>query len=233
MLSLERKGRFKGAIWFEEILKESAIIGGAGGTGSFLTFFLARTGISCLVYDNDSYEVHNISGQLCDIYSVGKKKVFVLKGLVEALSGEHIMTKNQLFTENSENHYIMFACFDSFKARQIMFDSWVRHVNSLNKNSEEYKKAIFIDLRCSVEVVQIVTITPDKIEEYKNYIWDDDSIEAPVCTYKQTSHCASLVSSMATSIFTNHIANYVLGEKVYSVPLYWEYYLNTNECNIK
>lgn len=53
------RGRFKDAPWFpkDEI---SIVVGGAGGTGSWAAFFLARAGFSPLIYDHDIIEVHNM-----------------------------------------------------------------------------------------------------------------------------------------------------------------------------
>lgn len=195
---------------------------------SFTTFLLTRAGIKCLLYDFDNYEEFNLAGQLCTVDSIGKNKAVALQELVRNLTGDIPMVNTNWYKEDSEVHYIMFACFDSFSARKLMFNKWKDYLETLDKESEEYKKAIFIDLRCSPDIIQVVTIIPDRIEKYSEYIWNDSEASPTLCSYKQTSHCTAMVASIATSIFTNHMSNYALKEVFYSVPLFYEHNLLNN-----
>ena len=51
--------RFKDAPWFPQ-RDELVMIGGAGGIGSWLSFFLVRAGFKPTVYDFDVIEEHNL-----------------------------------------------------------------------------------------------------------------------------------------------------------------------------
>ena len=74
--------RIKGYSWFEKAKESIVIIGGAGGIGSYLAFYLSRVDVGELhVFDFDTVEEHNLAGQLFQIHSVGTKKVHELANI--------------------------------------------------------------------------------------------------------------------------------------------------------
>jgi tRNA A37 threonylcarbamoyladenosine dehydratase len=56
-------GRFKDTPWFDQLSNSRVIVFGAGGIGSWLSFFLARTGSDVVVVDMDTVEDHNLGLQ--------------------------------------------------------------------------------------------------------------------------------------------------------------------------
>lgn len=57
----EKYNRFKGATWFEWFLNKPVILGGAGGTGSWLSLLLSRLGCHIYLYEMDTFEGHNMA----------------------------------------------------------------------------------------------------------------------------------------------------------------------------
>lgn len=233
MSNLEAKrDRFKGASWFENARGCNVIIGGNGGIGSFLTFLLTRTGFVCHTFDDDIVEIHNLSGQMFKVSDIGSSKVGAVARLVKELTGDVVYTNECKYTEDSITHHIMLSGFDNMAARKIMFENWVKHIKSLDKNSKEYKQAIFIDGRVTPEVAQVYCVTPDRIEQFNHpdHLFNDSEVSEGVCTFKQTTYCASFIASAMTSFLVNHIDNYGIGAKVMAVPFFWEYNFNLNNA---
>lgn len=87
---------------------------------------------------------------------------------------------------------------------------------------------IFIDGRLTAEQMQIFCVTPDKIEKYKEHLFDDSEVPDAPCTLKQTSHAAAMIASHMVGFFTNHLTNIKTGEDERAVPFYWEYFIPIN-----
>ena len=66
----QQYNRFKDAPWFPE-REEVTMIGGAGGIGSWLTFFLNKAGFKTIVYDFDVIEEHNLGKSIILLTFVG------------------------------------------------------------------------------------------------------------------------------------------------------------------
>jgi molybdopterin/thiamine biosynthesis adenylyltransferase len=215
------RSRFKDAPWYPKETT-SAIIGGAGGIGSWLTFLLARAGFDPIVYDYDAIESHNIGGQLFGIKHIGLPKVEAIKSIVKEFSDTDITVFNEAFDLDSMSHQYTFAAFDNMKARKDMFQVWYEG-NSENPN------AILIDGRLLMEQMQIFCVTRENAAEYKEeHLFDDSEVEAENCTMKQTSHSASMIASLMVGFFTNHVTNIIQGSVVRQVPFYHEYFIPIN-----
>lgn len=211
--------RFKDAPWFTE-RDEHVMVGGAGGIGSWLSFFLARAGFCPTVYDFDIIEEHNIGGQLFRMEDVGKKKVKALYDIIRSFCNEEITTFSDRIDENSPTHYFMFSAFDNMKARKDLFEVWKRSIENCSVTP------IFIDGRLTMEQLQIFCITPDRIEEYeREHLFDDSEVEDAPCTMKQTSHSAAMIATHMLAMFTNHITNIYERENVRDVPFYYEHFI--------
>lgn len=217
--------RFKDALWFpKEEMDTQCIVGGAGGIGSWLTLLLARAGFNPTVFDHDVLEEHNMGGQLYDSISVGKNKVVALSTIVKDFSGTEIDILASKYDETSVAHTYMFSGFDNMLARKHMFENFVQYVEGY----DGVETPIYIDGRLSAEQLQIFCVTPDRIEMYKNHLFNDSEIEDAPCTLKQTSHAAAMIASHMVGFFTNHYANNVIGEQIREVPFKWEYLIPIN-----
>jgi molybdopterin/thiamine biosynthesis adenylyltransferase len=215
------RSRFKDAPWYPKEIT-SAVIGGAGGIGSWLTFLLARAGFEPIVYDYDTIEEHNIGGQLFGIKHIGMSKIDAIKQIVLEYSDTHLTGMNEAFNTESMGHQFMFAAFDNMQARKDMFEVWWRD-NSENPN------AILIDGRLLMEQMQIFCVTPATAKDYlRDHLFDDSEVEAENCTMKQTSHSAGMIASLMTGFFTNHMTNIAHGSVVRQVPYFHEYFIPIN-----
>jgi len=212
-----QRDRFKDAVWAQNEKNIRCLIGGAGGIGSWLSFFLARIGYSLFIYDFDTIETLNLSGQLFSKKQIGLLKVDAIANLIEEFSNEQITPINEKFTIDSMGDKFMFSGFDNMKARQDMFEVWV------NTNKDE-PDAIFIDGRLSLEQIQIFCVTKNTIDEYRKYLFDDEEVAETTCTLKQTSHTAAMIAAQMTVFFTNHIVNIREKNRDRSVPFSYEYF---------
>jgi len=217
------RSRFKDAPWFVKgSNKVEAIVGGAGGIGSWLAFLLARAGFHPIIYDFDTIEIHNIGGQLYPKSMVGKYKVEALSTIIKEYSDIEIDTFEGKYDKDSMTHKYIFSGFDNMKARKDMFENWI-------KEYKDDSDAIFIDGRLLMEQIQIFCVTPATAEEYKEkHLFDDSEVEDGSCTLKQTSHSAALIASLMVGFFTNHITNVAQKSKSRTVPFFYEYFIPIN-----
>ena len=214
--------RFKEAPWFSE-RAESVMIGGAGGIGSWLAFFLARAGFDLTIYDFDILEAHNIGGQLYRTEDVGLHKVDALYQILQQYTDTQVIAINDRITDVSPTHRFMFSAFDNMKARKDLFTVWKR--STLNSPVTP----IFIDGRLEAEQMQIFCVTPANMKEYEEqHLFDDSEVDDTACSYRQTSHSAAMIAAKMCAYFTNHITNIFERENVREVPFYYEYFIPMN-----
>lgn len=210
--------RFKDAPWFPQA-QEPVLIGGAGGIGSWLTFFLSRIGFTPIVYDFDVIEEHNLGGQLFRASDIGKHKVMALSEIARDFCGTEISSFIQkIDLTNTPTHYFIFSAFDNMRARKDLFETWKRSIPGCPVTP------IFIDGRLELEQLQIFCVTPDRIADYEARLFDDSEIEDAPCTLKQSSHTAAMIASTMSAFFTNHIANLYERENNRFIPFFYEFY---------
>jgi hypothetical protein len=63
-----------------------------------------------------------------------------------------------------------------------------------------------------------------------NYLFDDAESEGEVCSFKQTTYCASMIASIITNIFVNFVNNLV-HDIPFDVP--FKTYYNANMMYFK
>lgn len=238
----QQSSRFKDALWFpkEEI---NVIVGGSGGIGSWLTLMLARAGFFPIVYDFDTIEEHNMGGQLFGKKHIESSKVLALKEIVSDFTSTEIVAMNEAYTTESMSHHYVFSAFDNMKARKDMFEAWCAYVEDWKLSNDtiimetdgegeiDTNVPVFIDGRLTMEQLQIFCVTPDKIESYKEHLFDDADVPDAPCTLKQTSHSAAMIASHMVGFFTNHITNNNVGDKDRNLPFMWEYFIPVNYIN--
>lgn len=215
----EQYSAFKGLPWFDRV-PEYLNIGGAGGIGSYLAFFLSRAGFKIHIRDFDIIEKRNLSGQLYKSLDVGLPKVIAIYNTVKEFSpSSSIVTTSMRIREDSNIDGIyFFSAFDNMDARKIFFDHWKRNIERSTYNGVP----IFIDGRLEAEQLQIFCVTRERISQYEEYLFSDSEIEDTVCTMKQTSHVAAMIATFMTSFFTNHVTNMVEKDYVRDVPFLFE-----------
>lgn len=219
--------RFSGAEWYNEIQKAKVIIGGMGGISSHLVFNIARMSPAIItMYDDDTVETANMSGQLYSRNDVGLSKVdAMLNMLQQYTTASSIYAVCEKFTPNSEPGDIMLCGFDNMMARKIFFQVWKKHVESLP--TERRAKCLFMDGRLSLTVMQIFCITGDdeySMQRYQEkYLFNDSEADETVCSMKQTTYLASMIGATMTNLFTNFIANTLEPLIPYTLPFLTEY----------
>lgn len=219
--------RFSGASWYEQIQKETVVLAGVGGIGSYVGFLLSRLGIQQLIaYDPDRVERVNLAGQLFNSAQVNSYKVHALATNLRIFSDfRRLITMESRFNEDSRPSKIMICGFDNMQARKLFFDSWLDFVSGLPEY--ERKECLFIDGRLAAEEYQVFCIKGDddfsKKEYLEKYLFSDEEAEATICSYKQTTFMANQIASTMVNLFVNFIANKAAGFDIRMVPFITEY----------
>lgn len=203
----ETTSRFSSAEWFDEVCNSRITLGGAGGIGSWFGVLVSRLKpASLIVYDPDTVEAANLSGQCYGYGSVGQYKTQALHNLMKSMSNYYGATGiNGEFNEESQyTSPIMVGAFDNMTARREFYHKW-KHIYKDNPN------ALFIDGRLAAEEFQIFSIKGKDIYHMHLYedkfLFSDSEAEETLCSYKQTSHCAAMIASVMINILTNFMAN--------------------------
>lgn len=209
----EATSRFSSAIWYEKIQEKTVIVAGCGGIGSWTTLLLARMKpASMFIYDNDTVEAVNMSGQLYGQSDLGRPKVSALAEMIRNYADYgSVFAISERFTEESEASDIMICGFDNMAARKLFFNKWLSHVQS--KPEEKRKNCLFIDGRLAAEEFQVLCIKGDdeyNINRYNNeFLFSDAEADETICSYKQTTFCANMIASYMVNLFVNFCANEV------------------------
>lgn len=225
--------RFKDALWYNK--QPNIIIGGAGGIGSWMTYFVCKANYPVTVYDYDTVEAHNLGGQLFLADSIGKLKVEALADMICEFNdvNHQLFIKNEKITENTNynvSHYraptIFISCFDNMEARKAFFNGFVR----FNDSPIKY----FIDGRLLMEQMRIYCIQNTNMNQIENYVlehlFDDSEVDDLPCSMKQTSHSAAMIASHMMGFLTNIITNVYNfnNEQMFKVPYMWDYVIPNN-----
>ena len=220
---MERENlRFQGLDWYSQDNAPVVVVGGAGGIGSGLSFFLARANFNVTLSDFDTVEEHNIGGQLFKRSQIGKYKAEAVGRNVSEFSTNTINAQIVKITEETATHEFMFSAFDNMDARRAMFKVWKRSWNSMNR-------PIFIDGRLNAEQFQIFCVTPENADEYERmHLFNDSEVEDAPCSAQQTTHTAAMIAGHMVGFFTNHITNINLRDEVREIPFMYEYFTPMN-----
>ena len=220
---MERENlRFQGLDWYSQDDAPVVVVGGAGGIGSWLSFFLARANFNVTLSDFDTVEEHNIGGQLFKINQIGRYKAEAVGRNVSDFSTNTINAQIVKITEETATHEFMFSAFDNMDARRTMFKVWKRSWNSMNR-------PIFIDGRLNAEQFQIFCVTPENADEYERiHLFNDSEVEDAPCSAQQTTHTAAMIAGHMVGFFTNHITNINLRDEVREIPFMYEYFTPMN-----
>lgn len=147
---------------------------GAGSTGSFLAFILAKMGIQKIkVIDFDKVEAHNLPNQYFRISDIGKFKVDALKEIIKDFSGVEIEALNlkidKDYSFDLDMDTIVISCVDNIETRKLFGEQ----LNGFPIR--------LIDTRFGGEGYSIHSFDMGEEEEVKNYL---ESLEGEI---KETS----------------------------------------------
>lgn len=209
----ETTSRFSGAIWYEEIQKQTVTLAGVGGIGSYVGFLLSRLKPNRLIiYDPDRVETVNMSGQLYGQTDVGRYKCAALADMVMNYANYcNIVALDQRFEDGSDATDIMICGFDNMTARRTFYEKWKQRVLSYPAGSDDRRKCLFIDGRLAAEEFQVLSIQGDDERAMAAYedkwLFSDAEAEETICSYKQTTFMANMIASVMVNVFVNFIAN--------------------------
>lgn len=223
-----RTVRFSDAPWYKAGLQ--VLIGGAGGIGSWLAFFLGRQDTELYIFDFDVIDETNMGGQHFTTSDIGKNKAECVAKQIEEFSDNKNVTALGKYEEDSFTHNMVFAAFDNMAARELMFNKWLEYVNSEEMKD---KPALFIDGRLLAEDLQIYAVTRETADKYTEYLWKDSEVDDVPCSFKATSHCSALIGSLMTGIYNNYLTNIHYGFEAREVPFRTSLELATLMFNTK
>lgn len=209
LLVNEATSRFSSAIWYQKIQEKTIVLAGVGGIGSYVGFLLARMKPSALfIFDPDTVETANMSGQLYGRSDIGVPKVSALSRMIMTYTDfGSVYAIPERFNDGGSD--IMICGFDNMEARKTFFSKWLEHVNS--KPESERGDCLYIDGRLAAEEFQVLCIKGDdtyNIERYKNeFLFSDKDADETICSYKQTTFMANMIASFMVNLFVNFVAN--------------------------
>lgn len=207
----EATSRFSSAIWYQKIQEKRIVLAGVGGIGSYVGFLLARMKPSALfIFDPDTVETANMSGQLYGRSDIGVSKVSALSRMITTYTDfGSVYAVPERFNADNQGTDIMICGFDNMEARKTFFSKWLEHVNSKPENERE--DCLYIDGRLAAEEFQVLCIKGDdtyNIERYKNeFLFSDKDADETICSYKQTTFMANMIASFMVNLFVNFVAN--------------------------
>lgn len=220
--------RFSGASWFEAASRVRATIAGVGGIGSWTSLLLSRISktIQITLYDDDSVEAVNLAGQMFSSNQVSLRKVYAAQEVIRYFSSTYCNVVPHRIT-NTTNIYdkIVICGFDNMEARKILYHIW--KAMATNDSTAHQGEYLFIDGRMNAEEFQIFSIIGNDDYNMKRYeeefLFSDDEVAPAVCSYKQTTYCASMIASFIINSLVNFLSNQNLENMPRQVPFYINY----------
>ena len=232
--------RFTGAKWFSDVSKLHIYLFGVGGIGSWTSLLINRLSVfSINIYDFDTVEEANMSGQLYGANSIGMNKVDAMAELLSNLGIQSTFVKgvNTECCSFGLESDVFISGLDNMSARKKYFNIFKEHIKYL-KTTETYsdKECLFIDGRLSPNVLQIFAFSnknEDAIKEYEEkYLFDSSEAVHEACSFKQTSYMAAMIGSLITNIVVNWTFNKSHAIPLVTVPFLTSYNSEYMEFNI-
>jgi hypothetical protein len=166
-------------------------------------------------------------GQLYRTKDIGKAKVNAVVDICREFGCINpIMPIAEKFKEEMGMTNICITGLDNMAARKQIFEEWERHVASVRDVLDD-QHFLFIDGRMAGELSEVFIVDGNKqeqIDEYKNWLFDDNEIEEIDCTMKQTTFVAMGIASFITSSLCNWLSNNKLGVEFKEVPFHQRFY---------
>ena len=220
--------RFSGASWFEAANGVSATIAGIGGIGSWTSLLLSRISknVRITLYDDDNVEVVNLAGQMFSSNQVGLHKVYAAQEVIRYFSGSYCNAAPYRITPTTSIYNKIIICgFDNMEARKLLYSKWKARAKSVPV--AEQGDFLFIDGRMNAEEFQIFSIIGNDDYNMKRYeeefLFSDAEVAPAVCSYKQTTYCASMIASFMINSLVNFLSNQNLENMPRQVPFYINY----------
>lgn len=164
----------------EEFITPIHIIG-AGATGSWLAFSLAKMGIKNItIYDFDEIGIHNLPNQMFGLNDVDKNKATSIRNIIKRFTGFDVKGRNVKVDGTQPLQGIVFMLTDTMSSRKKIFEMAIKN----NPNID-----LLIETRMDLRGGRIYAIDPKDREIVKLYmetLYDDDEAEVSACGVSQT-----------------------------------------------
>ena len=181
--------------------KKSITVIGAGATGSYIVWLLAKMGCKDItVYDFDLVENHNLPNQVFGLADVGRKKVAALAKMIEASTGVKIKVVSEKFTEGSLKG-IVFVLTDTMESRKTIWQSSIRYKLGVD---------LMIETRMEAEGGRIYAIKPampQQVAAYEKTLYTDAEAEESPCTRRAIAPTVATLAGMAVFTMINFANN--------------------------
>ena len=187
----------------EEFNRPIHIIG-AGATGSWVAFTLAKMGLSNItVYDFDEVGMHNLPNQMFGLSDIDKNKALSIRNIIRRFTGFNIKAKTQKVEGGQPLQGIVFMLTDTMKSRKDIYNMSIKN----NPNID-----LLIETRMDLRGGRIYAIDPKNrymCKQYEGTFYSDDEAEVSACGVSQTVLPTALA---ITSHAIWKLLNYINGE---------------------
>lgn len=181
---------------------------GAGATGSWVAFSLAKMGLSNLhIYDFDEVGMHNLPNQMFGVRDIDRNKALSIRNIIKLFTGFTVNARNEKVDGSVPLQGIVFMLTDTMKSRKDIYNRAIKNNPSID---------LLIETRMDLRGGRIYVVDPKDREQTKMYeqtFYSDDEAEVSACGVSQTV----LPSALAiTSHAIWKLLNHINGETVYN-----------------
>ena len=191
----------------EEFNRPIHIIG-AGATGSWVAFTLAKMGLNNItVYDFDEVGMHNLPNQMFGLNDIDKNKALSIRNIIRRFTGFNIKAKTQKVEGYQPLQGIVFMLTDTMKSRKDIYNMSIKN----NPNID-----LLIETRMDLRGGRIYAIDPKNrymCKQYEGTFYSDDEAEVSACGVSQTVLPTALA---ITSHAIWKLLNYINGEPLFN-----------------
>ena len=191
----------------EEFNRPIHIIG-AGATGSWVAFTLAKMGLNNItVYDFDEVGMHNLPNQMFGLSDIDKNKALSIKNIIRRFTGFNIKARTQKVEGGQPLQGIVFMLTDTMKSRKDIYNMSIKN----NPNID-----LLIETRMDLRGGRIYAIDPKNrymCKQYEGTFYSDDEAEVSACGVSQTVLPTALA---ITSHAIWKLLNYINGEPLFN-----------------
>lgn len=176
---------------------------GAGATGSWVAFSLAKMGLNNItVYDFDEIGMHNLPNQMFNLVQIGKNKANAIRTNIKSYTGINIKARNTKVEGNIPLQGIVFLLTDTMKSRKDIYYKSIKNNPMVD---------LLIETRMDLRGGRIYAINPkDRLQTkiYEETLYDDSEAEISACGVSQTVLPSALaITSHAIWKLLNFINN--------------------------
>ena len=190
-------------IFKPEEFKTPIHIIGAGATGSWVAFSLAKMGVENItIYDFDEVGMHNLPNQMFGIREIDRNKAFAIRNIIKQMTGISIKARNTKLEGGEPLQGIVFVLTDTMKSRKDIFNRSIKNNPNIN---------LMIETRMDLRGGRIYVIDPknrEQIKQYEETLYSDEETEVSACGVSQTVLPSALaITSNAIWKMLNYINN--------------------------